>query len=523
MAVVRPERTRTPFESPNLISAADSVRTVSNPLDMFASVSQGATFISSKGKAFRLFSDDAEERLDAPFSTPLTRDAIDPAFDAVLPSPSWTQPSSPRHETAKNTKNATAVVSEKPPLLPISEAIRRTRAVQGGGTLLPVEKSQVVLNELSNTVAVRSKNAIQERQIQRQTAKSVNRPDRPKATTIPFCQTAEKTPFIAPLSDKTSLPPVLRNTLPPSFARTETKGVPIQLVDAKHRSQKDAAPRNAVLGPLAKTVAVQGKPLFEEDDVQNVAAIVETVSVPAVNFSVETFTPNTTSLHFGSHDSRNDSPQKTISLSELHVTVPMPPSPPSAPVVASIAASESVSCPSYEAPFAWPELCTTICEKAPQQIETLVDQLEAEYGHGRRSFAFHGYDAGDGCSTLLLCAANELVQRGLRVVIVDATAPLVLIPNPSSLQPLNVDFAAESDHFSDHYILVDGGSICGTDTPSLISLWRKHSAQVALIVINTKEQQTVSLQSFEQLIDDEKMTFLGIAENNFAKDAGPVL
>ena len=59
-------------------------------------------------------------------------------------------------------------------------------------------------------------------------------------------------------------------------------------------------------------------------------------------------------------------------------------------------------------------------ERASGQVERLAEVLAAGIAVGRKVVAASSCRRGDGCTTILLCAAQRLAQRGRKVVIVDA-------------------------------------------------------------------------------------------------------
>ncbi len=70
--------------------------------------------------------------------------------------------------------------------------------------------------------------------------------------------------------------------------------------------------------------------------------------------------------------------------------------------------------------FAWPSVCQRLAHSAASALDGLADQLVAARDRGIRVVAMAGCRPGDGASTALLCAARQLVGRGLHVAVVDA-------------------------------------------------------------------------------------------------------
>jgi Mrp family chromosome partitioning ATPase len=70
--------------------------------------------------------------------------------------------------------------------------------------------------------------------------------------------------------------------------------------------------------------------------------------------------------------------------------------------------------------FAWSAGATRLGRAAGIQLDRLADGLAGRLAEGRRVAALAGSRRGEGCTTLLLCAARRLAERGLKVIMVDA-------------------------------------------------------------------------------------------------------
>jgi Mrp family chromosome partitioning ATPase len=70
--------------------------------------------------------------------------------------------------------------------------------------------------------------------------------------------------------------------------------------------------------------------------------------------------------------------------------------------------------------FAWSAGATRLSRAAGIQLDRLADGLAAGLSDGRRVAALAGCRRGEGCTTLLLCAARRLAERGMRLIMVDA-------------------------------------------------------------------------------------------------------
>ena len=70
--------------------------------------------------------------------------------------------------------------------------------------------------------------------------------------------------------------------------------------------------------------------------------------------------------------------------------------------------------------FVWPRICQQLHTVAVRQMEELADALLAAAGKDHKVLAVGGVRAGDGATTMLLCAGRLLARRGFRVLLADA-------------------------------------------------------------------------------------------------------
>jgi Mrp family chromosome partitioning ATPase len=70
--------------------------------------------------------------------------------------------------------------------------------------------------------------------------------------------------------------------------------------------------------------------------------------------------------------------------------------------------------------FAWSAGATRLGRAAGIQLDRLADGVACGLAEGRRVAALAACRRGEGCTTLLLCAARRLADRGLKVIMVDA-------------------------------------------------------------------------------------------------------
>ncbi len=70
--------------------------------------------------------------------------------------------------------------------------------------------------------------------------------------------------------------------------------------------------------------------------------------------------------------------------------------------------------------FTWPRVCRRLMARAAEEFDRLADALLAANARGQKVLAMAGCCRGEGATTLLLCAARQLAERGVKLVLVDA-------------------------------------------------------------------------------------------------------
>lgn len=70
--------------------------------------------------------------------------------------------------------------------------------------------------------------------------------------------------------------------------------------------------------------------------------------------------------------------------------------------------------------FRWPRVCQVLGSRCADQFQGAVDALLAEASKGRSLIGVVGLHSGQGCTTTLLCLAQQLAARNQRVIVLDA-------------------------------------------------------------------------------------------------------
>jgi Mrp family chromosome partitioning ATPase len=195
----------------------------------------------------------------------------------------------------------------------------------------------------------------------------------------------------------------------------------------------------------------------------------------------------------------------------------------------------------------WPEYLKSLELAASDQICFLADHLEIQKEQKRSVVSFNSFQPGDGCTTLALCAARELAERGYRILLVDAhqqnpelpqllhlqTNPdfyeiITLIPDRLELlpwsetsieintnNPITQSFTEIVGSFRDDYdfILLDNGSLVESPLDQRVIHWREMRSDGVLLILNMKSPPSVNIQTIAQRFLQNQVRLLGIVEN----------
>jgi Mrp family chromosome partitioning ATPase len=70
--------------------------------------------------------------------------------------------------------------------------------------------------------------------------------------------------------------------------------------------------------------------------------------------------------------------------------------------------------------FTWPRVCRQLTAQAGEEFDRLADVLAAAVARGQKVLAFGSCSAGEGATTLMLCVARRLAERGVHLALMDA-------------------------------------------------------------------------------------------------------
>jgi Mrp family chromosome partitioning ATPase len=85
--------------------------------------------------------------------------------------------------------------------------------------------------------------------------------------------------------------------------------------------------------------------------------------------------------------------------------------------------------------FTWPRVCRRLIGRAADELDRLADALQMANSRGQKVMAVGGCRQGEGATTLLLCAARRLAERGIKAVLVDADRQRPRLAKRLGVQP----------------------------------------------------------------------------------------
>ena len=193
-------------------------------------------------------------------------------------------------------------------------------------------------------------------------------------------------------------------------------------------------------------------------------------------------------------------------------------------------------------PFQWPSKSEIVKAKAPQQIGLLTERLLTLREHARKRICFHSFLPEEGCSTMLICAARELVERGFHVLVADTNSHhptlskllgiewtpssakwVTLIDERFELLPWGDGVngkpgwnpSAYTERLWEKYdfVLIDGGSLTEGEPEEKTILWKETQTDGVLLVVNVMTHRPPNLEAVDRSIRKHGAELLGVVEN----------
>ena len=193
--------------------------------------------------------------------------------------------------------------------------------------------------------------------------------------------------------------------------------------------------------------------------------------------------------------------------------------------------------------FKWSEQLDSLMQTANNQIRMLTDHLVVQSNQGVKAICFKGVYPGDGCSTLLLCAARALTQRGYRVLLIDTHHINIDLPKQLNLSgnldsenevialddllglwvwqesrtaEENVEFLAKivASHREEYdLILLDDGSVTECPLAEFVEFWDQVELDGVVLVSNTKRPSEIPVSHIAGRLRQHHIHLVGITEN----------
>lgn len=193
--------------------------------------------------------------------------------------------------------------------------------------------------------------------------------------------------------------------------------------------------------------------------------------------------------------------------------------------------------------FQWPEQLDALMQTAESQIRMLSDHLVVQLSQGVKEICFKSVFPGDGCSTILLCAARALTERNYRILLIDAHHRHIDLPKQLNLSG-NLDTAKqeielttrlslwvwqESKTIAENMallsdvltasrkkydlILVDDGSVTESPLSEFIAFWDSVKLGGVVLISNMKRSMELPMSHIAKRFRQHHVPLIGIAEN----------
>ena len=193
--------------------------------------------------------------------------------------------------------------------------------------------------------------------------------------------------------------------------------------------------------------------------------------------------------------------------------------------------------------FRWSEQVDSLMRTADYQIRMLADHLVVQSNQGIKVICFKSVFSGDGCSTILLCAVRSLMERGYRILLVDAHHRHIDLPNQLNMLE-NLDTEDDVMILNDHLgllvwqesktvtenttiladnltahrekydlILLDNGSLMEGPLTEFVEFWNQIMPDGVVLVSNTKHPPEVPVSHIACRLRQNHIHLIGITEN----------
>ena len=191
--------------------------------------------------------------------------------------------------------------------------------------------------------------------------------------------------------------------------------------------------------------------------------------------------------------------------------------------------------------FQWSEQLNSLMQTANNQIRMLSDHLVVQSNQGTKAICFKSIFPGDGCSTILLCAAQTLTERNYRILLVDAHHRHIDFPKQLNLSSESgTDVITLNDRLGlwvwqdsktteenrsalaevmtlhrEEYdlILLDDGSVTESPLKEFVEFWNRVELDGVILVSNTKRASEIPVSHIAGRFREHHIRLIGITEN----------
>jgi len=191
----------------------------------------------------------------------------------------------------------------------------------------------------------------------------------------------------------------------------------------------------------------------------------------------------------------------------------------------------------------WPQQLSSLMLTANNQMRMLADHLVVQSNQGTKTICFKGIFPGDGCSTIVLCAAKALTERGYQVLLIDAQHRHIDLPKQLNLSG-NLDSGDEVLTLDDRLgfwvwqesktavenrkllsgivasqreqydlILLDGGSVTESPLAEFVEFCHHVELDGVILVSNTKRPTEMPMPHITGRLRQHHIPLIGITEN----------
>jgi len=193
--------------------------------------------------------------------------------------------------------------------------------------------------------------------------------------------------------------------------------------------------------------------------------------------------------------------------------------------------------------FQWSAQLDSLMLTASNQIQMLTDHLVVQQHQGTKAICFKSVFSGDGCSTIMLCAARALTERNYRILLIDAHHRHINLPKQLNLSgnletgnevlaindrlglwvwqeskttEENTALTAEivTTHRENYdLILLDDGSVTESPLTAFVEFWNQVELNGVVLVSNTKRPTEMPVSHIARRLRQYHVPLIGIAEN----------